>query len=358
VLEGSAAQLFGAYTGTGLDWASSDRNVIDPWGGGFINTTGIYSGSTFIPGTFLCIWGGGHVDYSGNEMYCFGPLESDVPLWYCPRAATNPAPMDEEFDANGNPVSRHTYSSMCYLPTQNWMFAAGTNYRYEDSSGGGDTAVFQFNVASPETNQPWTQKANADTASGYAMGASTAAIYDPVHNIIWGNGNNQAVVGYYEVANDVWHAQIFQNGSWGDQPASAIDTKRGIWAIYGNGVLNFYEVNAGTFSCNSYYVPKTTGSGPTGTGGGSILYDAINDHFVVWNDSGTEFWTLTAPSSSPYYGGNDWTWSAVTPSGGATPTAQNTQGTYGRFNYIPNPTITGYILLNRVTDAIYFYRPA
>jgi hypothetical protein len=145
----------------------------------------------------------------------------------------------------------------------------------------------------------------------------------------------------------------------------ALDSKRGIICCF--GALNatntvFYQT---TGTGNNAYAPTTSGSGPSG-GSGSVVWDSINDRFVVWSNSGQTLWTLTPPATNPYSGGNAWTWSTLA-TGGVTPSVEaglaagdgsgSNTGTYGRFQFVPNPAITGYILLNRVTDQIYFYRP-
>jgi hypothetical protein len=338
------------------------------WSGAVLNTQGLYIGANFVPGTFLVVWGGGHVDSGLNAIYCYGPLESSSPQWYLPRPSTSPPPTNVEFDANGNPVARHVYDSISYLPDSNWMFAAGTLYRYIDSGGGADTPVYQFNVASPATNQPWTQEARMDSVNGGA--AAAISVYDPVQKGVWAiSGYN---VMFYDPATNSW--SINTNGGMTfnmSNAASALDTKRGIWAIFGNDsgqYLYFYATSEGVNG--SGYVPTMTGTPPSTSGGvnGSIIYDAAADCFVCWYNSGAQLWTLTAPASNPYQGGNAWAWNAIAPQGGAAPSVEcglNTSlgepgyptGTYGRFAYVPNPAVQGYALMNRPNDPIYFYKP-
>ena len=337
------------------------------WSGGVLNTTGLYIGATFISGTFLVVWGGGHVDSALNAIYCYGPLESASPQWYLPRPSTSPPPQNEEFDSSGNPVARHVYASLAYLPKQNWMLAAGTHYRYIDSGGGPDTPTYQFNTASPATNQPWTQMAPTNSVSG--GGASTVAVYDSVNNGVWAIGGYNVM--FYNPSNNTWAASAGGMTFNMANAATALDTKRGIWAVFGydgGQYLYFYRTNNGVN--NSGYSPATTGTPPSTStsANGSIIYDPVADCFVCWYNSGATLWTLTAPSSNPYQGGSAWTWSTITPSGGAAPTAESglitadgepgyTTGTYGRFAYVPNPIVRSYILMNRTQDPIFLYKP-
>ena len=97
------------------------------YSGGIVNSVGVYVGATFIAGPFLVIWGGGHGDYGGNEVYAFGPLTADAPQWYRLRDRTEPFPSDVAEDGAGNPVSRHTYSTIVHVAddTRNWLLSTG-----------------------------------------------------------------------------------------------------------------------------------------------------------------------------------------------------------------------------------------
>lgn len=371
ILGNSSAVTYGSFTDSaysGHVWvAGTSGNPIVPWSGGVLNTVGIYdhASSTFIPGSFLCCWGGGHDDYYGNEMYCFGPLESETPAWYCPRLATDPPVQTASggpwFDANGNPVARHTYNSLSYLPNQNWMFAAWTYAESPAALYPSPTSIaFQFNQQTPGSSsvQPWKQLANTTVE-----GAEPISVYDPVWNLVWATnsgGSNSAIATYNPLTN-TWSAQFSSptSGTWVDHATSAIDTKRGIWAIWDSGVINFYEVYSGGASSNGFYVPTTTGTAPsTGTYSGSIVYDPIKDCFVIWGGTGQALYTLTSPSASPYKGGTAWTWGTLSV-GGATPDSEyetGTVGTFGKFQCVANAIMHGYILVSLASGNVYFFR--
>lgn len=322
--------------------------IVSAWGGGVVNTVGIYSGSTFIPGTFLSLWGGGHGDYSGNEIYPFGPLESASPTWYKPRNPTSPAPINVSEDGSGNPAARHTYQSITYLGgARNWMLATGGVARSTDANGVGLTHVFDFNQASPNSNTPWSTKANPPAPADVTC-------YESTSGLIWSHPNAANEVQTYDVATDTYSRTLFKSPGWSTGNAvSAIDTNRGIWAIYWSGGINFFRTDSAAL--NDYYTPSTTGTAPTGVG--SILWDPVADAFKVWNGNGKQLFTLTPPASSPYQGGNAWTWSNATASSGDTPDSQSTNGTFGRFNYIDNGSgLRGYILLNSASSSAYFYK--
>ena len=324
-------------------------SIIGAWGGAVINTVGIYNGASFISGTFLVLWGGGHGDYSGNEFYCFGPLENETPAWYKPRNSTSPAPNNVDQDGSGNPVARHTNQSIAYVGgSRNWLFASGGIARATDANGVSLSHVLQFNTASPNSNLPWTTK-TAPPAPADVSAVDTST------NRIWSHPNAANEVQYYDIGSDTWNRVLFKSPGWSTGSAcSAIDPTRGIWAIYYGTGINFFRLN--DISGNDYYTPTTTGTAPTGAG--SIIWDATADSFKVWNGNGKQVFTLTPPATNPYQGGNAWTWSSVTPGAGSTPSAAATNGTFGRFAYIDNNSgLRAYVLLNSSTESLYFYKP-
>lgn len=322
------------------------------YSGGVVNSTGIYSGSTFISGPFLVVWGGGHNDYGGNELYCFGPLTSDSPQWYRPRDRTSPFPQNVDEDGSGNPVSRHTYGTIVYIGdgTRNWMLSTGGVARYTDIGSPSLTHVFDFNQVSPNTNQPWSKKANV------SQGAADVAAYDSTTGIVWSRPDAQNSVQSYNVATNTYTSENFKSPPWSTSDAAhgAIDTVRGIWAIAYSGGIAFYRLNNGV--SNEYYTPTTSGTAPTGRK--SIVYDPVDDRFVLWNGNGKQLFFLTPPASSPYQGGNAWVWSSTTPGSGATPDAADTNGTKGRFGLVNTGDFRGYVLVNSNTSSVYFYRAA
>src|SRR5262249_6894573 len=102
------------FGGSGYAFTSNCEAVIDAWNGGVFDT----SRNRFI------IWGGGHHDYSGNEIYSL-----DMNTWALSRV-TNPAipvatACPESLAGGTQPNSRHTYGGIQYLPNVDKMFVFG-----------------------------------------------------------------------------------------------------------------------------------------------------------------------------------------------------------------------------------------
>jgi hypothetical protein len=335
---------------SGVMAAAGASAVVNKWGGGIVCTGGLYLGSTFTTGTFFVIWGGGHTDYSGNEVYAYGPLENNSPTWNILRNPTSPVPTDVETDGSGNPSSRHTYNTICYVNdgTRNWLVSMGSLFTYIASNSYDHVLSYNFGQVSPNSNQPWATHA-------ILFGAADVCAYESSSGRIWYHTNATNQVGYYDIATNTDTSSIYKSPvGYGSNAASCIDTSRGIWALWdGSNGISFYRTNNGVG--NDYYVPTTTGTAPTVVQG-SIVYDSANDCFWLWLGNGKEIWKLKAPGTSPYQGGNAWTWSHATPGTGSTPDAQNTNGTFGRFNRTASVDFPGMPLMNAYNGTMYFYK--
>lgn len=352
---------WGALSNSVLSQSSSmvtgGDEVLGFYSGGIINTRGVYDGATFVPGTFFVAWGVGHTIGTTN-MYAFGPMEG-TPTWRRLRNSITPQPTNIEADGSGNPVSVHTYNNPVYLgEKRNQWFAPGGLYRYSDAGLDSRGRTYSFNTASPNTNQPWTQKAAIPGGSA----PSYASVYDWTRDKVFYWPASRDAIGLYDPVADT-HSVVFGKNFQinSDRLSAAFDSTRGIFAMLGDA-LAFYRTNNGT--ANSYYSPTVTGGGPTLGVYGSLLYDKAGDYFVSKMNTGRKLWKLTPPASNPYQGGNPWVWSEIVPTTGATPQATDGSfGVFGRFSYIEVPGGRGYLYIPYVaaspgTSPVYFYRAA
>jgi len=115
--------------------ASQVAETGGPWA-----VMGAWSGGTFDPNSdSLIVWGGGHSDYAGNEVYAFNLATLS---W---TEVTNPSSTaggdNNGVLSDGTPVSRHTYDGMTFI--------SGTNQMFETSgadapTGGSDGNAWLF----------------------------------------------------------------------------------------------------------------------------------------------------------------------------------------------------------------------
>jgi hypothetical protein len=93
---------------------SGCRAVITAWSGGIADTKR----------NRLIIWGGGHADYFGNEVYALDLNNLTIVRLNDPSPITNLASCPEAYP-DGRPSARHTYNSLAYISGQDRMFAYG-----------------------------------------------------------------------------------------------------------------------------------------------------------------------------------------------------------------------------------------
>lgn len=342
-------------TASGVGWSGPNPGgsgsytaIVNAWGGGVLNTVGCFYSGSFHTGTFMVIFGGGHSDYAGNEVYAYGPFEDDSPAWHRLTDPTIPAPINVA-RTNGAPVSRHTYDTLVFLPTVNKMLCIGAPgyYNLGFSANAGDT--FNFGV-DPAQGSPWESVDSGFPA--YNGGVGTLGLvsgYDTVTNKAWGLGaGNGTVIGSFDVATSTWTSTAKDNPAAASNGRAAIASSLSllVWRTGASGAVTVQNL---ANPSSNLYSPPISGS-PPASNDGTLDWDSATESFVCADTSGTVF------SLKP---GATWAWSSKAATG-ATLAVPITQGTYGRFrSFAGNGTLPNSLILMRRHDApICFYKAA
>jgi hypothetical protein len=164
-----------------IEGNSGCRAVINAWNGGVADEKG----------DRLILWGGGHSDYFGNEVYA---LDLDKPAL---SRLTEPSPVANvmscpEAYIDGRPSARHTYGGLAYLAEQDSMFAYGGSKSACGFMSAGtwafDLARAQWkNLDSHQGDRPANNPgaiAEYDSSTGTVILSDTANLfrYDPAKN--------------------------------------------------------------------------------------------------------------------------------------------------------------------------------
>ncbi len=309
--------------------ASGVPAVMDAWSGGAYDTKR----------DRLIVWGGGHSDYAGNEVYVFS---INTRTW---TRATNPSTDvggDESsgYYPDGLPRSRHTYGYVEYIPPPVDRFCVfGGSGLYPS----GQIGVNNVDCLNLDTFA-WERKVNTPTT-----GIGSLSGYDPVTGHTWIHG----------VASSGFLAEFdYQNNRFIAHGTSGIENmfieyshtgvvepvKRKFVGIGGGDVFVW---NLGSGSSIAHTSLSTTGGAPVvGASNPGLAYDPILRKVVAWN-GGTDLYALDIDGGI---------WTRIAPAAGNTvvPTAPNSRGTYGRFRYIPSRDV--YIVVNRVDESVFIYR--
>lgn len=342
------------WTGTSPGGTGTYTSIVIAWGSGVLNTTGIWRAGSFVAGTFLVIFGGGHTDYAGNELYAYGPLENDAPTWSRIIDPTVPGPLDTA-RSGGYPVSRHTYDTLVYLPTTNQMLCIGAPGYYDDGNTFNVADIFDFDTN--PTSNPWS---TADTGFPAYGGGGIATIdlvssYDSATGKAWGLGKgNSQKIGAYLASGGTWQSWDIDNPDLGGNSKAAISQSSSLMVfLSASGAARAVDLR----TTPSLFSPVVTGTGPA-TNAIALDWDAANGRYACWAKTGKTMYFLT-PGANPYSGGNDWAWTSNTPAAGVTPANAVANGTFGRFRTSAAAAgVAGYVLMPAHDAVMVFYRTA
>jgi hypothetical protein len=309
----------------------------------------------------LVIWGGGHNDYDGNEVYAFGPLTSDTPRWTRLTEPSRPPARNVARGADGRPVSRHTYNLLTYLPAPlNKMMSCAIGSRHNDGSAAPGVDFYDFTIDG-RAGQPWSAGPTAPF-NGFPGGF---CIFNPVTQSVWyqPTGTSTPRLQEYRLATNSW-TSFPVDVSEDRDPTPAIDTRRNLMVTVGRplGSTTNYALLLYDLSRPGDRPIKITSTGPKAIENArfpGFIYDAANDQFVGWS-GGAAIYTLKAPAD-PKTG--TWVWSQLQLDSGntVTPTrvagvkqSGNEIGTFGRFRYVPSQQ--GVIVVNAGDESVYFFK--
>ncbi len=341
------------------------ENIMTAWNGGAYDTKR----------DRLIIWGGGHNDYPGNGIYTF---DSNSLEWVQEKAPSSFTGWYSEakfkvFPSDGNPVSRHTYDYLEYLPPPiDRFFSAGGSALWRTSFLDPNSYLYDFDSKNWSVDVGVVPNADAAAISGY----------DPIEKKVWMHGSigTANFLSSYDAVSATWKAhgqsgiEPGGNGSIALQWTGAVDPVRRKFVAIGNigktqnpmppGAIYVWDINSEGF--DSYQLKITSGDTEIlETENPGFVYDPVSDKFVAW--SGTtaepnEFDDKLDPApfidpSSVYVLDMDtavWTRISPSASNSVTPTAATDQGTYGRFRYVPSKNV--FVLVNSVDENVFFYK--
>lgn len=299
-------KLYADLQGNGFE------NIIFAWNGGVLDTQRLR----------LIIWGGGHNDYYGNEMYAF-----DIEALQWERLTDPTVDWTDCGDPNadGTANSRHTYSGMEYIAHADRFFVTGGALNCTVGSCGADiTWVFDFDTLTWTDRQP---------AGGHSTECENSAAYDPVTETVYFGDVGGLYAYHYD--DNTW-TQL--NSDYLYAQGVVIDPTRGILLMIADGEVGAYDIAGGNWERQVW---KTTGGDDfiAGTDMG-LAYDPTTDRVVGWAggavhtlDLDTREWTVHDIPGYPKVDDNR---------------------VWGRWRYVPG--INAFILVTDVDDDVHFFK--
>lgn len=265
----------------------SALNVTDAWGGGALDTDNEQ----------LIVWGGGHVDYCGNEVYAY---KLSTLQWSLLRGQSTPNASNTSVYADGRPASVHTYDGLAYVPGKG-MFQIGGS-RYDDGASSGKDWYFNTVNGSGTISglvNDWISLPSPPAMQGLVI----SAVYDSVNNQVFAYTENFAGSGIWNVGSGTWTNNGIFNNPTPDihqtctmKPGDTVVWCTGAGFTYNVTIANGNVGNVtttGNKACENYNAP-------------GIVYYPASDEFVcsVPNDSNlyvfnrsTLVWTAHTPGA-------------------------------------------------------------
>jgi len=313
-------------------FASNCTNVIAAWSGGIADQGR----------NRLVVWGGGHNDYYGNELYALDlnslsmtRLNDPSPLYPGPP----PLPCNTTMP-DGKPNARHTYGGLSYIAHADRMYEFGGIVAC--TNGGGSDDTWTLNLGTLQ----WTRM---DPHKGFqprTMSGVVMSDYDSNTKLVFLH-NLRDFYGYNFDKNSYFRLQ-FDARDVSYHMSAVIDQHRRLFVMFGgefdgNGgvkVINIgphsnYEVqdwNARVKGCDALRNSSYPG----------LAYDPVQKLIVGWAGGNTVhlFNPETKSCTSVTY-----------PNG---PGEQQNNGTHGRFRYFAN--LDAFALVNDAGEDAYILR--
>ncbi len=280
----------------------------------------------------LLVWGGGHQDYSGNEIYAF---DMNTLKWSRVSEPSTDVGGNESSGVypDGNPRARHTYNSIQYLASIDRFCAFGSGGLYPSGqTGSARTECFDFQA------KHWSALADA---KNYGIAAFSAV--DPVAGAVWAG---KGILTRFDPVANVWgRATEYDNDiEWTNYLTMDIDPKRRLMIAVGAGKVYRWNIANPAASISAESLSTAGGASVIGVGAPGLAYDPVGERMAAWG-GGPDVYTLDPDSR---------VWTRHARTGGAVPPTPQANGTYGRFRYAPTKNV--FVLANATDQNVFVFR--
>ena len=300
------------------------HNVVDAWGGAIAD----------VARNRMIIWGGGHKDYSGNEVYALNLADLTMVR------LNDPSPINTSGAcvaalSDGRPNSRHTYSGLAYVAHADRMYAFSGSLTCNSGNAADDT--WMLNLGNLEWQRMDPTNGERPTSSFLFNMISD---YDPhTQKVIMHDRKN---LWTYDFSTNTY-TEVHENVSSVLDAHGVIDPKRRLFFVVGEGVFHAYDIRPDRGYPRTNLTSQVAGCGPLiNAVVPGLAYDPVQDRIVGWAGGDTVY--LFNPDMR--------TCTPVTFPGG--PGAANSLGTYGRWRYFPGLGV--FALVNEAGQNAYTLR--
>jgi len=310
------------------------NNVIAAWSGGIADQKR----------NRLIIWGGGHNDYYGNELYALDLNEMKLTRLNDPSplaASSPPLPCVAQLP-DGKPNARHTYGGLSYIAHADLMYAFGGIVAC--TSGGGTNDTWTLNLETLKwTRMDIPNKSPARTINGVIM-----SDYDPNSKLVFLHNTRDFYA--YDVQTNKYDRHQYDAREVSYHMSAVIDPVRELFLMFGGaqdgtgggGVKVIHIGPKGNFQTQDWNSQVKGCEGLLGAAYPGLAFDPVQRLVVGWGGGDTVY--LFNPDTKSC--------SSLTYSGG--PGAPQADGTHGRFRYFEK--LDAFALVNDYAQNAYILR--
>jgi hypothetical protein len=313
-------------------FASYCFNIIEAWSGGIADQGR----------NRLIIWGGGHNDYYGNELYALDlnhlsmvRLNDPSPMYPGP----GPLPCKPDLP-DGTPNARHTYGGLSYIADADRMYVFGGIVAC--TSGGGQADTWTLNLGTLQ----WTRMDPPKGAQPRTIIGVVMSDYDPNSKLVF--MDNQRDLYSYNFAANSYSRLVFDGHDLSYHMSGVIDPRRKLFILFGgesdgNGGIKVINIAPGSNFQVQDWNSRVKGCETLRHAAyPGIAYDSVQHSIVGWAGGNTVYvFDPDAKTCVP----------VTFPNG---PGEQQRNGTHGRFRYFTNLDV--FALVNDVKQDGYLLR--
>jgi hypothetical protein len=326
--------------------SSGQKSVVQTWNGGAFATRFGAKGS-------LIIYGGGHRDYYGSEVYAF---DLSTQTW---TRVTNPYKGDINWPyqtgtyPDGSPSPPHTYDTVSYHPATN-SFVTLTAAYDSDPTDRSET-VHMLDLGTKQ----WRRSTRDNTN----VGDGGWSAYDSTRDVFWyqgggGSSKSPSMIKFDpNVQNGDGTVGKYTNYSALLPRTDSVAAYDPIHDIVVVATYREYQSVYGIDPKNpdgAAVTLKEAGTAPSREAASGWEWSPSRSSFIYWRRGG-DVYELASPGTD--WKGT-WTWSKLTSSqNGTTPQAMSVDnGVYSRFQVVSYQDMDIAIVVNRVDGPVYAFR--
>ncbi len=311
------------FGGSDYEFRSFCQNVTGAWSSGAFDTRR----------NRLIMFGGGHNDYYGNELYALDMDELKMRRITDPGLPIAPGTGCPVAIAGGTqPNSRHTYDGVVYMENVNQLFIIGGAPANLSGCGTNDVWTFDFQSSRWKQINPGNTRPRGDGfTSAYDPVSGTVLVHDLTH--LW--AFDPSTERFTRLSSSEVNLDLYV--------MAELDPVKRKYVLLDTNTAKVYVYDVGNNSATWSQLSTTGGSSIiSGSGYPGMAYDPNRKQIVAWK-GGNSVYSLNLDNGK---------WSQTTHPAGPGPAIPT--GTYKRWRYAPTQGV--FVVVNSVDDNAYTLR--